>query len=239
MEEFLEGFEEAKIPFEKKHASGHRERLRDKFLSGSPESFADYELLELLLFMAIPRRDVKPLAKDLIAEFGSYAAVLSADVRRLRAYKGLSDAAVAAIKSVQASAIYLARAEVADKPVVSGWQALIDYVRTGMAHQQREQFRVIFLNRKNKIITDEVLGEGTVDHAPVYPRELVKRCLELSATAIILVHNHPSGDPKPSKGDIAMTKELIKACSNLDINVHDHIVVGKYGHCSFKNMGLL
>ena len=224
---------------DKPHYQGHRARLREKFLKGGPEALAEYELLELLLFMAIPRRDVKPLAKGLIAHFGCYASVLSADTDDLLAFEGLSEGSVAAIKAVQASARHLAREQVINKPVIASWDALVSYIRTAMAHQRKEQFRLLFLDRKNKLIADEIQGEGTVDHAPVYPREVVKRALDLGASALILVHNHPSGDPAPSKGDIAMTRDIVEACRSLDITVHDHIVVAKGGHASFKAMGLL
>ncbi|WP_374763768.1 RadC family protein [Yunchengibacter salinarum] len=228
-----------RAPVAARHASGHRQRLRDRFLKAGPDGLADYELLELLLFMAIPRRDVKPLAKDLIARFGSYGEVLAAEVAELRGVDGLGDTAIAAIKAVEASVIHLTRESVVDRPVISSWDALLDYVRAAMARGRRERFRVLFLDRKNVMIADEVQGEGTIDHTPVYPREVVKRALELGASAVILVHNHPSGDPSPSKGDIAMTRELVDACKRLDIRVHDHLVVGRKGHRSFKSMGLL
>lgn len=221
------------------HKSGHRARLRARFLKAGGDALADYELLELILMSAIPRRDVKPLAKSLIAKFGSYARVLSADPARLMTFDGLGEGAVAAIKAVEASVHHLTRAEVMDSPVISSWDALIAYLRAKMAHSQREQVRVLYLDRKNVLIADEEQAEGTVDHAPLYPREVVRRALELHATAIILVHNHPSGDPKPSKGDIVMTRAVGEACSKLEITLHDHVVIGRFGEASFKTLGLL
>ncbi|MCK0070919.1 MULTISPECIES: RadC family protein [Kordiimonas] len=227
--------EEAK----KDHRSGHRARLRERFLKGGPEGLPDYELLELILFLAIPRRDVKPLAKELIARFGSYAAVLSADVEALRAAPGLGETAVAAIKSVQASALYLSREQAKEKPVLSNWAAVQNYLQGAMAHLTREQFRVLFLDRKNTLIADETLSEGTVDQTAVYPREVLKSALQNDASALILVHNHPSGDPTPSKADMVMTQEIKEACGKLSIQVHDHIIIGKFGQTSFKKLGLL
>ncbi|NVJ96865.1 MAG: DNA repair protein RadC [Alphaproteobacteria bacterium] len=223
----------------KEHMRGHRSRLRERFLKGGPDALADYELLELILFLAIPRRDVKPLAKDLIARFGTYAAVLSADVERLGAMPGLGDTAVAAIKSVQASALHLARVQARSQPVLDNWSAVSDYLQGVMGNMAREQFRLMFLDRKNKLITDEVLSEGTIDHTAVYPREVIRRALELDAGALILVHNHPSGDPSPSRADILMTKEISEACDKVGVKVHDHIIVGKTGQASFKELGLL
>ena len=189
--------------------------------------------------LAIPRRDVKPLAKNLIEKFGSYASVLSADVEALRAAPGLGDAGVAAIKAVQASALVLARTRAHEKPVLSNWQAVEQYLQGAMAGLVREQFRLLFLDRQNRLIADEVISDGTVDHTPVYPREVVRRALGNNATAIILVHNHPSGDVRPSKADISMTRELADACSKIGIQVHDHIIVGKTGQASFRDLGLL
>lgn len=200
---------------------------------------ADYELLELLLFQAIPRRDVKPLAKDLLEAFGSFSGVVSAPVERLQEFKGLSANAIASIKVTQEAAIRLSKEEVIGKPVLSSWQALINYCRTSMAHLKTEQIRILYLDRKNVLIADELQGEGTVDHTPVYPREVVKRALDLHASALILVHNHPSGNTTPSRGDIAMTKEIQDACSKLNITIHDHLIIGKKGHSSFKSLGLL
>ncbi|TNE63685.1 MAG: JAB domain-containing protein [Alphaproteobacteria bacterium] len=218
---------------------GHRGRLRERFLKGGADALADYELLELILFLAIPRRDVKPLAKLLIAHFGSYAAVLSADIGRLSAFPGLGDTAVAAIKTVQASALHLARTQAHDRPVLSNWTAVAAYLQGAMANRAREQVRLMFLDRKNVLVADEVLSDGTIDQAPVYPREVVRRALDLNASALILVHNHPSGDPTPSPADISMTRELADACGRLGIRVHDHIVVGTTGQVSFRELGLL
>jgi len=198
--------------------AGHRRRLRDRFLKGGSGAFADYELLELVLCLAHPRGDTKPLAKRLIARFGSFAAVLAAESERVREVEG------AALAVVRAAAEWLAREEAMVKPVLSSWQALTDYLRVSMARETREQFRVLFLNRKNMLIADEVQGQGTIDHTPLYPREVVKRALEHGAAALILVHNHPSGDPMPSKADIAMTREVKDACAKLGIVLHDHLI---------------
>ncbi len=221
------------------HYIGHRQRLRDRFMKAGGEAMADYELLELILFQAIPRRDVKPLAKDLLSTFGSFASVIAAPAERLQEFKGLSETAISGIKMMQEVAVRLSREEIMDKPVLSSWQALINYCRTAMAHRKTEQIRILFLDRKNTLIADELQGEGTVDHTPVYPREVVKRALDLHASALILVHNHPSGNTAPSQGDIAMTKEIQDACSKLNITIHDHLIIGKKGHSSFKSLGLL
>jgi DNA repair protein RadC len=221
------------------HYLGHRERLRERFLEAGPEAVTEYELLELVLFRAIPRRDVKPLAKALIAKFGSFGEVVSAPRQRLREIDGLGEAAIAEIKIVQAAAGRLARGQAKKRTVLSSWSAVLDYCRTTMAFGDKEQFRIIFLDKRNQIIADEVQQKGTVDHTPVYPREVVKRALELSATAIILVHNHPSGDPTPSRADIQMTQQIVEIAKPLGISVHDHIIVGKEGHASFKGLRLI
>jgi DNA repair protein RadC len=221
------------------HYFGHRERLRDRFIEAGPDAVTEYELLELVLFRAIPRRDVKPLAKELIARFGSFAEVISAPPQRLREIAGLGDAAITEIKIVQAAAGRLARGQVKKRPALSSWTAVLDYCRTAMAFADKEQFRVLFLDKRNQVIADEVQQTGTVDHTPVYPREVVKRALELSATALILVHNHPGGDPSPSRADIEMTKRIIEIASGLGIAVHDHIIVGKDGHASLKALKLI
>jgi len=221
------------------HYHGHRERLRDRFLEGGSAAVADYELLELVLFRALPRRDVKPLAKDLIARFGSFAEVISAPPQRLAEVKGLGEAAIAELKIVEAAAQRLARGQVQNRPVLSSWSSVLDYCRTAMAFAAKEQLRVLFLDKRNRLIADELQQEGTVDHTPVYPRELVKRALELGATAVILVHNHPSGDPTPSQADIAMTQEIITVAKPLGIAVHDHIIVGRDGHASLKGLKLI
>ncbi len=218
---------------------GHRQRLRERFRSAGAEAFADYELLELLLFHAIPRRDVKPIAKRLIARFETFAAVVSASREQLAEVDGLGEVAIDAIKIVRDAAVRLARQEAVGKPVLSSWQKVLDFCRADMAHREREYFRLLFLDKKNILIRDEIQQAGTVDHTPVYPREVVKRALELGASAIILVHNHPSGDPTPSRADIDMTREIVKAASPLGIAIHDHIVVGRKGHVSFKGQGLI
>src|SRR4030088_2309768 len=221
------------------HYRGHRQRLRARFLEAGAQSLADYELLELVLFRAIPHRDVKPLAKSLLARFGSFAEVISAPTERLKETKGLSDGAVAELKIVQAAAHRLTRGEVQRREVLSSWSNVLDYCRSSMAFADKEQFRVLFLDKRNQLIADELQQVGTVDHTPVYPREVIKRALELSATAIILVHNHPSGDPTPSKADIQMTRGIVDIADPLGIVVHDHIIVGKNGHASLKGLKLI
>lgn len=223
----------------KPHYAGHRARLRERFLKSGGDALADYELLELLLFQALPRGDTKPLAKALIGRFGTYAEVLSADADALREVPGAGDSVVAAIRTVRVAALRLMRDEVMEKPVLGSWQALMDYCRAAMGPEKTEQFRLLFLNRKNMLIGDEVQQRGTVDQTAVYPREVVKRALELGATAIIMVHNHPSGDPTPSQGDIDMTNEVKEAAGKLGIVLHDHIVVARGGASSFKSLGLL
>ncbi len=218
---------------------GHRERLRKRFLETNGEGIPDYELLELLLFTAIPRRDVKPLAKKLIAHFGSFSAVLAADPKNLTNIKGISHSTVALIKAVYISSHRLLREELEEKPVLSSWKSLLDYCHVSMAHESKEHFRILFLNKKNKLLKDEIQQTGTIDHTPVYPREVVKRAIEIGATAVILVHNHPSGDPSPSNSDIEMTQNLIKALKTIDVVVHDHIIISKSGHVSFKSMHLI
>lgn len=221
------------------HYAGHRDRLRERFLLGGPDALPDYEILELALFAAIPRRDVKPLAKRLIAQFGSFADVLAAPRERLLETEGIGDNVVAQLKIIEAAALRLSKARLIGKPALSSWGALLDYCTAAMARCAREEFRVIFLDRKNVLIADELQSAGTIDHTPVYPREIVKRALELGASALILVHNHPSGDPTPSKADIEMTREIAAAARPLRIAVHDHVVVGRSGHASFKSLGLL
>lgn len=220
--------------------AGHRARLRERFLKGGADALADYELLELLLFQAMPRHDTKPLAKRLLKKFNnSFATVIAAEPAALREVAGVGDAVVAALKTVESAALRLAREEVLDRPVLSSWNKLLAYCRASMARNANERFRVLFLNRQNVLIADEMQQKGTVDHTPVYPREVVKRALELGATAIIMVHNHPSGDPTPSKADIQMTKEVRDAASKLGIVLHDHLIMARGGHASFKELGLL
>ena len=221
-----------------KHHDGHRERLRGRFLAEGPDALAEYELLEMLLFPCIPRRDVKPLAKALLAAFGSLWGVVNAPASALAAHR-LSDASVAAIKIVGAAALRMAKAELIGQPVIGSWAKLLDYCTGAMAHERQEQFRLLFLDKKNRLIADEVQQKGTVDHTPVYPREVMKRALELAASAVILVHNHPSGDPTPSQADIEMTRRLIAAGEPLGIVVHDHVVIGKGRHASFRSLGLI
>ena len=217
---------------------GHRARLRAKFSKKGPDALADYELLELLLFRSVPRRDTKPLAKRLIATFGSFAEALSAPAARLREVKGVGEAIIVDFQVVKAATEMIVAGAVKEKPLLGSWSTVIDYCRAAMAFEEKEQFRVLFLDKKNKLIEDEVQQVGTVDHTPVYPREVVKRALELSATAIILVHNHPSGDPSPSKTDIEMTKKISEIAASLGITVHDHIIIAKNGHASMKGMQL-
>jgi DNA repair protein RadC len=221
------------------HYYGHRERLRERFRDAGADAVSDYELLELVLFRALPRRDVKPLAKSLIETFGSFSEAIAAPVARLAETKGLGKEAVTDLKIVQAAASRLLRGEVKKRPVLSSWSAVLDYCRSAQAFADREQFRILFLDKRNLLIADELQQVGTVDHTPVYPREVVKRALELSATAIILVHNHPSGDPTPSRADIQMTQQIITVASPLGISVHDHIIVGKEGHASLKGLKLI
>ena len=221
------------------HYHGHRERLRERFRDAGADALSDYELLEMVLFRALPRRDVKPLAKSLIGRFGSFAEVVHAPDARLREISGLGEAAIIEIKLIAASASRVAKGQLKQRTMLSSWAAVIDYCRTSMAFADKEQFRILFLDKRNQLIADEVQQVGTVDHTPVYPREVVKRALELSATAIIMVHNHPSGDPTPSTADIQMTKTIIGIASPLGISVHDHIIVGKNGHASLKGLRLM
>jgi DNA repair protein RadC len=221
------------------HYHGHRERLRARFREAGADALADYELLELLLFRAIPQKDVKPIAKALLARFGSFAEVISAPPALLAEIGGVKEAAITEFKIVQAAAQRLARGEVKKRPALSSWSAVIDYCRAAMAYAEKEQFRVLFLDKRNQLIADEVQQTGTVDHTPVYPREVVKRALELSATAVILVHNHPSGDPTPSQADIQMTRSIMDIARPLGIALHDHIIVGKEGHASLKGLRLI
>lgn len=218
---------------------GHRKRLRERFYGAGPDTLADYELLEMALYPAIPRRDTKSIAKALLKKFGSFAEVLHAPVSRLREIEGIGEASINQIKLLAAAASRVAKGEVKKSIALSSWNDVIDYVRTGMAFADKEQFRLLFLDKRNQLISDEVQQTGTVDHTPVYPREVIKRALELSATALILVHNHPSGDPTPSQADIQMTKAIVEIATPLGISVHDHIIVGKKGHASLKGMRLI
>lgn len=218
---------------------GHRSRLRERFRSGGPDAIPDYELLELVLFRAVPRRDTKELAKRLIARFGSFAEVINAPDNRLAEVKDVGEAVITELKIVRAAALRLMRGEILRKPALSSWNQVVEYCRAAMGFEAREQFRILFLDKRNQLIADEVQQEGTVDHTPVYVREVVKRALELSATAIVLVHNHPSGDPTPSRADIDMTKQIVEAAKLMGVTVHDHIIVGREGHVSLRGMRLI
>ncbi|WP_102959173.1 RadC family protein [Mangrovicella endophytica] len=222
-----------------KHHDGHRERLRERFQESGATALADYELLELVLFRSIPRRDVKPIAKALIARFGSLSEVLNAPPRRLTEVPGVKDAVATDLAVIAALNQRAMRSAVRQREVLSSWAAVLDYCKAAMAHETREQFRILFLDKKNALIADEVQQTGTVDHTPVYPREVVRRALELSATAVILVHNHPSGDPTPSRADIDMTRTIAETARPLGIALHDHIIVGRSGHASLKGLKLI
>ena len=226
-------------PVEPPHYHGHRERLRERFYSAGPDALSDYELLEMALFPALPRRDTKPLAKALLKKFGSFAEVIHAPEARLREVEGIGDASVHQIKLLAAAASRVAKGEIKRSIALSSWNDVIGYCRSSMAFADREQFRLLFLDKRNQLIADEVQQTGTVDHTPVYPREVIKRALELSATALILVHNHPSGDPTPSQADLQMTRAIVDIATPLGISVHDHIIVGKNGHASLKGMKLI
>jgi DNA repair protein RadC len=219
--------------------AGHRKRLRDRFHKGGPDALPDYELLELVLFRALPRRDTKALAKRLIARFGSFAEVVNAPEPRLKEVEGVGQSVVSELKLVLAASLRLMRSQILQRPTLSSWDQVLDYLRAAQSYGHREQFRVLFLDKKNGLIADEVQQRGTVDHTPAYPREVVRRALELSATAVILVHNHPSGDPSPSSADVRMTREIADAGKPLNITVHDHIIVGRNGHASLRAMKLL
>jgi DNA repair protein RadC len=221
------------------HYHGHRDRLRARFSEAGGDALPDYELLEIVLFRSIPRRDVKPIAKELIRRFGTFAETLAAPPARLMEIDGVGESVVTDLKVVEAAARRLARGAVTKRPVLSSWSAVIDYCRAAMAFSEKEQFRLLFLDKRNALIADEVQQSGTVDHTPVYPREVVKRALELSASALILVHNHPSGDPSPSAADVKMTKEIAEVAKPLGIVIHDHIIVGRDGHASLKGLRLI
>jgi DNA repair protein RadC len=220
-------------------ATGHRSRLRQRLFEGGPDALLDHELVEYLLGLALPRRDTKPLAKKLINDFGSFGALLSADAETIARVGDISEGAAAALKIAQASALRLLQSEVKERPVLGSWQALLDYLHADMAHNPVERVRVLFLNSKNMLIRDEQMSEGSVDEAAVYIREIIRRALDYHATALILVHNHPSGDPQPSSQDIRLTKDIIEAGRHLKITVHDHVIVGTRGHSSMRAMGLI
>jgi len=221
------------------HFHGHRERLRRKFREAGERALADYEMLELVLFRALPRRDTKPVAKALITRFGSFAEVLAAPERLLKEVEGVGDAAVTELKVVQAASQRITAGKVKDRAVLGSWSGVLDYCRAAMAFADKEQFRILFLDKRNALIADELQQSGTVDHTPVYPREVVKRALELSASALILVHNHPSGDPTPSRADIDMTRRIVEIAAPLGVAVHDHIIVGRDGHASLRGLKLI
>jgi DNA repair protein RadC len=221
------------------HRAGHRQRLRDRFQNGGAQAVPDYELLEMILFRAFPRIDTKPIAKRLIARFGSFAEVVSAPPERLKEIEGVGDRAVQELKLIKTAAERLTKGEIQARPALSSWNGVLDYLRLAQGFEAYEQIRILFLDKKNHLIADEVQGRGTVDHTPVYVREVVKRALELSATAIILVHNHPSGDPTPSRADIDVTKLIIDAAKPLGVTVHDHVIVGRNGHASLRALKLI
>ena len=218
-------------------AEGHRERLRERFLTGGPDALPDYEMMEMVLFRSRARGDVKPLAKRLIQRFGSFAEALSAPIERLTEVEGVGRSTAIELKIVAAAAQRIARGSIAKRQVLSSWSSVLEYCRAAMAFAEREEFRILFLDKRNQLIADEVQQRGTVDHTPVYPREIIRRALELSATALVLVHNHPSGDPSPSPADIRMTHDIIQIAKPLGIAIHDHIIVGRFGHASLKGLG--
>ncbi len=224
---------------ESAHYLGHRQRLRERFMESGAGALADYELMELVLFRAIPRRDVKPLAKALIKRFGSFAEAAAARPERLREIEGLGEAAIVEIKLAEAVATRLARGKIEARQTLSSFVEVLDYCRTAMAYADREEFRILFLDKRNALIADEVQGVGTIDHTPVYPREIIRRALELGASALILAHNHPSGDPTPSAADIRMTKDIVTIAEPFGITVHDHLIVGKHGQTSFRGQKLI
>ncbi len=226
-------------PSEKPHYLGHRKRLRERFRAAGAEALGDYELLEMVLCSAQPRGDMKPLAKTLLKKFGSFAEVIHAPEARLGEVDGMGEASIHQLRLIGAAATRIARGELKSRTLLSSWNDVIGYCRTSMAFADKEQFRLLFLDKRNQLIADEVQQTGTVDHTPVYPREVIKRALELSATAIILVHNHPSGDPTPSQADIQMTKAIVDIATPLGIAVHDHIIVGRNGPASLKGLRLI
>ncbi len=224
---------------QKPHHHGHRDRLKQRFAESDGAGMPEYELLELLLFYAIPRKDVKPLAKDLIAKFGSLAEVLTADLHALAQVNGLSENSATLLKAVYAANKTLLKTKASEKPVLSSWQSLLDYCHAVMAYETKETFRILYLNQKNELIEDVLQQTGTVNHTPVYPREILHKGLELGATAMILLHNHPSGDPRPSEADITLTMEIDRLAQGLGIHLHDHVIIAKSGHSSLRNLGVL
>ncbi len=236
------GFEEGNARAEASggnHGAGHRARLRQRLLDGGGDALLDHELVEYLLALVIPRRDTKPLAKLLLTEFGGLPGLISADPESLRRVPGVGDTVVAALKIVQASALRLLKADVVERPILASWQALLDYLRADLAHISVERVRVLHLNAKNMLIRDELVSEGSIDQSAIYIREVIRRALELGSSAIIIVHNHPSGDTQPSRADIAITRDIVDAGKRLGINVHDHVIIGAKGHSSMRALGLL
>lgn len=220
------------------HYKGHRDRLRQRFAQ-TPDALQDYEILELVLFMVIPQKDVKPLAKNLLERFGGLSEVMNAPIEELTRIDGIKDKTALALKSITALSHRALKNDLMQKPILNSWTRLMDYCTASMAHETREHFRILFMNKKNELIADEIQGSGTVDHTPAYPREIMKRALELGATAIILMHNHPSGDPKPSEADVELTRHIIRAAEPFNITIHDHIIISKNGYSSFKTLGLM
>jgi len=221
------------------HYHGHRDRLRQRFVESGPKSLQDYELLELLLFRILPRRDTKPIAKAMLDRFGSFSEALSAPPHLLGEIEGLGATAITDLKVVMAAAQRFSRDQIHDRPVLGSWNEVLDYCRSNMAFETKEQFRILFLDKRNRLIADEVQQVGTVDHTPVYPREVIRRTLELSATALVLIHNHPSGDPSPSSADVKMTRAIADVARPLGITIHDHIIIGKSGHSSMRGLKLI
>jgi len=240
----MRGLKDASLPFDLPAAApagaeGHRGRMRARLLRAGPEALADYELLEMVLYIALPRRDTKALARALLARFGSFAAALAAPPNDLRGIEGMGEAGTATLKVVHAAALRLALAEVTERPVLGNWDRLMAYLNAALARERVEQVRVLFLDNRNRLIADEMLGRGTVNHTPVYPREVARRALELAASGLILVHNHPSGDPSPSADDVAMTKEVKAAVGTIGVTLHDHVIVGNGRWCSLRREGLV
>ncbi len=231
--------DDAGKPGDAPHYLGHRARLRQRFEAGGADAMADYEFLELILFRALPRRDVKPIAKALLARFGTFAEVVAARPERLTEVDGVGGAVVHDLKVIEAAAVRLTRGAVRQRKAMSSWKEVLAYCRTAMAFAEREEFRILFLDKRNALIVDEVQGVGTIDHTPVYPREVIRRALEVGATALVLVHNHPSGDPSPSTADIRLTQEIIAIAKPMGLTVQDHLIVGRSGHASLRAMRLI
>ena len=221
------------------HYLGHRQRLRERFTEHGADAFPDYELLEMFLFRSVPRRDTKKMAKDLIQRFGSFAEVIGAPLERLTEISGIGESVATDLKLVEAAVKRVTKRRITERKSLGSWSEVIDHCRASMAFDDRESFRCLFLDKKNGLILDEVQGRGTVDHTPVYPREVMRRALELSASALVLVHNHPSGDPSLSTADVKMTLDLIAIGKPMGIAIHDHIIVGRNGHASLKGLGLI